>query len=155
MRPMRRASREIRDREALEAIMAEGDFITIATHDAEGPYAVPLDYAYGDGVVWIHCAVEGRKLDALAADPRVGFVVVGRHEVVADGLPCTWTTHYASVIGTGSARIVREGDELREGLGVLVARHGGEPAQLPDDLGRVAVIRIDVEHMTGKASGSE
>jgi nitroimidazol reductase NimA-like FMN-containing flavoprotein (pyridoxamine 5'-phosphate oxidase superfamily) len=68
MRPMRRSQCEIRDPDEVEAILCAGRVLTLATHDAEGPYAVPLDYAYRDGVVWIHCATEGRKLDALRAD---------------------------------------------------------------------------------------
>ena len=47
---------------------------------AEGrPYAVPLNYAYIDGKIYFHCALEGRKLDAVRANPEV-CLAVGRQE---------------------------------------------------------------------------
>jgi uncharacterized protein len=150
---MRRADREIADPAAVEALLREGDVLCLATHDAEGPYVVPLDYAYRDGVVWIHCAPDGRKLDAVAADPRVSFSVVARHELVTEGKPCEWTSRFTSVIGFGHARVVTEGDELHAGVAALVERHGGDPGLLPAEPDGVAVIRIDVDRLTGKASG--
>lgn len=150
---MRRSEREITDPAAVEALLRAGDYLCLGTHDDDGPYVVPLDYAYRDGVVWAHCAPDGRKVAAIAADPRVSFTVVARHDVVTAGKPCEWTTRYASVMGTGRARVIGEGDELHAGLAALVERYGGDPALLPAEPDGVAVIRIDVERLTGKTSG--
>jgi uncharacterized protein len=150
---MRRSQNEITDPAEVEALLRNGDVLHLATSDAEGPYVVPLSFAYSDGVVWAHSAEEGRKIDALTADPRVSFTVVGFAELAdGDGPPCTWSTRYRSVIGSGRARIVTQGPELLQGLSALVERFGGDPADLPAAPRGVAVIRIDVERLTGKAS---
>lgn len=47
----------------------------MAVHDEEGMYIVPLNfgYTYEEDVLklYFHSAGEGRKVDALAADPKV------------------------------------------------------------------------------------
>ncbi len=42
------------------------------------PYVVPLNYGYVDGRIVFHCALTGRKLDGLLADPRVCLTVPDR-----------------------------------------------------------------------------
>lgn len=149
---MRNWKREVTDPATIAEMLEHGQVLHLAMCDEGAPYVVPLTYGWRDGVAWAHCATEGRKLDVLARDPRVCFDITLEAEVVRTGRPCRWSTRYRSLIGFGTARVVTEGPELREGLSVLVAAFGGDPDQLPEDLGRVAVIRIDVESLTAKAS---
>ena len=52
--------------EACIAILDRGTSGILALCGDDGwPYAVPLSYAYRDGKLLFHCAVEGHKLDAL------------------------------------------------------------------------------------------
>ena len=41
----------------------------------EGPYVVPLNYAYVDGRILFHCGLTGKKLDHIRANPQVCFCV--------------------------------------------------------------------------------
>lgn len=149
---MRRSQCEIRDPAVVEDILERNTHLHLAMSDGGEPYVLPLSYGWRGGVLWIHSATEGRKLDVIRAEPRVAFSVVDRVETVREGLPCSWGTRYASVVGTGIARIVEDGPELLEGLSVLVERHGGDPAQLPASPGGVVVIRVEVATLSGKAS---
>lgn len=56
--------------------------------NAEGaPYVVPMNYGFAlapDGrlTLYLHCAAEGRKLDLLRRDARVGFAISALVETV-------------------------------------------------------------------------
>jgi nitroimidazol reductase NimA-like FMN-containing flavoprotein (pyridoxamine 5'-phosphate oxidase superfamily) len=125
-------------------------------HDGE-PYLVTLSYGYDPdaGALFFHLAPEGRKLEAIAADPRVCATVVidGGYEQGA----CRH--HYESVVLRGTMRLVDDPSERRRGMGVLLSHLEEEPGpvwernRLDDEAtyGRVAVARLDIDEMTGKA----
>jgi nitroimidazol reductase NimA-like FMN-containing flavoprotein (pyridoxamine 5'-phosphate oxidase superfamily) len=105
------------------------------------------------GKLYFHCAKEGRKLDVLRANPRVCFQTDVDAEVVVGGNACQCTVKYRSVVGFGTARIVEDPQELRHGLDVLMRQYTEGPQEYPEkSLSRTAVVRIDIEEMTGKQS---
>lgn len=63
----------------------------MAVHDEEGMYIVPLNfgYTYEEDVLklYFHSAGEGRKVDALAADPKVAIEMDTDHYLVEDQMP--------------------------------------------------------------------
>ena len=76
------------------------------------PYVVPLNYAYLEGKIICHCALQGRKLDCIRTNPEVCFTVgrqAGRVRRHGDGDPCHVDSD--SVICLGRGRIVEEVDE--------------------------------------------
>ena len=71
------------------------------------PYVVPLNYAYLDGKILFHCALEGKKLDHIASNPAVCFSVARQQGAVerhAQGDPCHMDCD--SVVCYGTARVV-------------------------------------------------
>ncbi|MQY51812.1 pyridoxamine 5'-phosphate oxidase family protein [Rhodocyclus tenuis] len=150
-RPPRRADREIPTAEA-EALLTAGTYGVLSTVGSDGlPYAIPVSYTYRERVIYVHCAPEGRKLDNLAANPAVSFCVVGHTQT----LPRHFSTEYESAIAAGTARLV-DGDEKERALVALLEKYSPEfMAQghkyIAGKIERVAVLRIDVEHVSGKA----
>ena len=77
-REMRRNSQAL-DRATCEKILAAADTGILTVHGEDGyPYPVPVNFALQDDTIYIHCAKEGHKIDAIRADDRVGFCVMGR-----------------------------------------------------------------------------
>lgn len=151
MRPLRRTDRALSS-EIARQLLEQGEFGVLASADAGGqPYATPLSYVLiGDGL-YVHCAREGRKLDNLAANPRVCFCVVGRTEV----LPAEFATRYESVLAFGSAAEV-EGAEKSAALRALAAKYSpGYPEDGERYIERhqaaTRVIRIHIDEVSGKA----
>lgn len=154
---MRRAKQQLSNTEA-SAILLKGEYGVLGTVGTEGyPYAVPLSYAYAAdgpgplGSLYAHCAPVGRKLDALAADERVCFTVVGESSVAPEKL----TALYRSVMAFGRARLAEDVQEKRTGLLALGAKYcPGLEAMVDDEIekliDRTAVLVIDVEEFTGK-----
>ena len=62
------------DRESMEEILREADIGHPAFVNDE-PYVIPINYAYSKGRIIYHCALEGRKLDLIRANPKICFEV--------------------------------------------------------------------------------
>jgi uncharacterized protein len=149
---MRKANREIRDKAAVRAVMEEALVCRIGLSDDGMPYIVPTNFGLGENCLYLHCATEGRKLDILRKNDRVCFEVDLLREISQEPQPCGWGARYESVIGFGRAVFVNDHDEKRAALDRIMEHNGAEgPFSYPDEtLARTAVIRIDIESITGK-----
>jgi len=126
----------------------------LATHGAEGyPYAVPMNHAVADGALIFHAAVEGHRLQALRADPRACFTVTEGPLEAAEAIPPGTLGTYVSVLVFGRVTELPP-DRQEAALKAFVMRHQpervGEIAQFLRGGRRVAVLRMDVEHISGK-----
>jgi nitroimidazol reductase NimA-like FMN-containing flavoprotein (pyridoxamine 5'-phosphate oxidase superfamily) len=113
------------------------------------PYGIPLNYYYDDeqNAVFFHCALEGKKLDCIAAHSRVAFTVVTHAEIDAPRL----TTLYESAIVTGVASLVTDFDEKKRALvGLCRVLTPSVSADSCKSVSRTAIVRISIETVTGK-----
>jgi nitroimidazol reductase NimA-like FMN-containing flavoprotein (pyridoxamine 5'-phosphate oxidase superfamily) len=149
--PMRRTDRLVTDRAAIDDVLRRADVLHLAMAGEGGPYVVPVNFGYDGERIWVHCAEEGRKLDLIAADPRVCFEACVDVRIVP-GKQCGWGARFRSVVGFGTATLVDDPAEKASGLGVLIEHYSGRPETVPSAKAiGVAVLRIDIESMTGKA----
>lgn len=153
-REMRRAERAL-TKEACEEILNRGETCVIALMGDDGyPYAVPVNYCYTDGKVYIHCAKEGHKLDAIRRCDKGSLTVVGCAEI----LPEKHSTHYQSVIAFGRFRILEDEGEMRRALSLFAAHlapEESEEARLREIdrwFPSVSVLEFTPEHSSGKQS---
>jgi len=150
-RPMRKATKEITDRAELEGILARAEVLFLALHDEPAPYVIPLNFAFADGALWFHGALEGTKLDLIRRDPRVGFSTVIEARVVPAPAACDSNALGSSVVGRGTARVCTDPEERRLGLDALMRHYGiAAPGYRADSLDRTCVVRVDVEELRGK-----
>jgi uncharacterized protein len=150
-RELRRKDRAIDAEEALE-LLQRGEYGVLSTVSADGaPYGVPVSYCVIDGAIYFHCAVQGRKLENLAADARVSFCVVGATEV----LPDLFATRYESVVVSGKAQEVY-GAQKQRALEGLVAKYSSDFQEqgkqyIDSKAQRTRVFMISVSSICGKA----
>ena len=150
---MRRKDREIAGLDRIEAVIRRATVCFLALCDGGQPYVVPLSFGHARGRLYFHSAAQGRKIDLIRRNPRVGFSLEAGHTVVEAENPCNWSLRYESVIGEGWAVMVDDPEEKRFALECILVHYGGT-AQVIDD-GRLAgtsVIRVDIAQMTGKRS---
>lgn len=152
MQAMRKARREIKDENAVRAIMEEASVCRIGLSDDGMPYVVPMNFGLGENCLYLHCAAEGRKLDIIRRNDRVCFEMDLLREVVRGESPCGFSARYESVIGFGRAVIVEEAAEKRAALGRIMGHYGEQgPFTYQDDiLAKTVVIRIAIESLTAK-----
>lgn len=150
---MRRKRQQLSDEESY-AILQKATSGTLALlGDGDYPYAVPISYVFSEGKLYFHSALSGHKVDAIRGCDRASFCVVAQDDVK----PELYTTFFRSVIAFGRIHIVDdEAEKLAAArlLGNRYTPHQDEALQkeLENGLARMLVIRLDIEHLTGKES---
>lgn len=148
---MRRADRKMDDEQVLE-LLQRGEYGVLSLIDPAGnPYGVPLNFAFVEGKVYVHAALEGKKLQCIGHNPSVCFTVVGSTEV----LPDKFSTRYESVMVFGRATVIDPSPEKDEALLALVRKYSRDfmekgMAYIHSDKAKTAVVRIVPEEITGK-----
>ena len=145
---MRRHDRECSESTFLHGLLQKADVVTVAFQTEEHPYVLPLNFVFMNNALYMHSATEGRKLDCVKHNPRVGFCV----HCVLDIDRERATTHYESICGEGRAVLVAAPDEKQQALAALAEKYQSR-CQLPVPervLEKTAVMRIDILRMTGK-----
>jgi len=70
--------------------------------------------------------------------------------------PCNWTMKYRSVIDFGKAFLLEDAQGKRRGLDIIVGHHSGAAHEYlyPEEvIGNIAVIKVEIDSLTGKQSG--
>jgi len=151
---MRRKDKEIIDIDQIQNILDKAQVCRIAMVDGGLPYLVPMCFARQGNALFLHSALKGKKIDALAKTPEVCFEVDILMETIGSDEPCGWTMIYQSVIGFGRAVFIEAEEEKKKALTIIFERYARNRGEFSTDKIRgTAVIRIDIESMTGKASG--
>ena len=154
-RDIRRSDRALAADEARE-ILARAEHGVLATVGADGwPYAVPVNHVLSEDVLYIHCAVEGHKLENIAHEERVSFCAVASATV----LPAELSTLYESAVVFGRAALVTDPTEKQRALELLAVRFCGALTPEAEETiatsgPRTAVVRIRIERIAGKAHRS-
>ena len=112
---MRRAEFEVKDKSALENLLAECEHGTLSLVDDGEPYGVPLNFVYFDGAVCFHGTREGRKAEAIAKSPKASFSVVKPYSLIpsyfSDTAACPATQFFASAHISGNIDLVEDDNE--------------------------------------------
>ena len=150
-REMRKKNRQLSTEEAI-AILEKCPWGTLSTVGEDGwPYGLPVNYIVEDGIIYIHCAKTGHKLDNIRHNDKVCFTAVARANVLA----AEFSTDYESAVAFGRASFVDD-SEARLALQLIIEKYSPEFKTAGDAMVQqmadvTQVIRIDVEHITGKA----
>ena len=154
-REMRRSNQQLEREECLR-ILGEGENGVLALLGEGGyPYAVPLNYVFDDGAIYFHCAAEGHKIDAIRKCDKASFCVIEADEVDE----AAYSTRYRSAIAFGRVRLVEDAAEKRRSLQALCDRFCPATPEitaqkLEKSLGKVMMVCLTIEHLTGKESNA-
>jgi len=107
----------------IDAILIEGQVGYLALSRGNQPYLVPLNFLYEDGFIYFHCALRGRKIDYIRANPRVCFQTGETGGLIAGDNPCSHNYHYRSVIIEGTLEEVVDSFEKEKILRLLTAKY--------------------------------
>jgi nitroimidazol reductase NimA-like FMN-containing flavoprotein (pyridoxamine 5'-phosphate oxidase superfamily) len=139
-------------REEMERILREETVGYLGLSVEDKPYVVPLNYGYVQGKILFHCALTGKKLDYLRANPQVCFTV-GRQssQVVRHPQGALCHVENDSVICYGLARIIESVAERREILNTF--NHCLQPNAAEITLeaaSKCYAVEIKITEMTGR-----
>jgi hypothetical protein len=118
----------------------------LGLNDGAQPYVVPTDFAYDNGVIFIHSPRDGKKSGLARKDPHVCFEVDKFNDDV---------TEYSSIIIRGDIEEVFDDPGKRDAMKLLAgkaarspgwhAHPGGKGANMPS----ISIFKIKVKEMTG------
>ncbi len=152
---MRRKKKEIGCSKIIDDLLASCPVGRLGTNGKDGyPRIKPLNFVYLNGKIYFHSAKEGEKIDDIVRDSRVAFEIdepIGY--VKSNNNPCSAKYLYRSLMMRGKAAIVTDDKESLLALRSLMEKYqpeGGYRDFLPEKLNVTAVVRIDIEEVTGK-----
>lgn len=154
---MRRRDKQISDRAEIDAVVEAAEVCRLAFARGGEPYVVPVSFGYDGSAIYFHTAQEGRKLEFIAANPRVCFELEAGVALRADPEdPCAWSFAFASVIGYGTVTELTSADDKAHGLNRIMRHYSGREWRIaPAAAATTRVWRIDIESVTGKRSPGE
>jgi nitroimidazol reductase NimA-like FMN-containing flavoprotein (pyridoxamine 5'-phosphate oxidase superfamily) len=152
---MHRKEKEITERSILIEILKKGKFSSNALCREGEPYIVTLNYGYDHSrnALYFHCAAKGLKLDFIEANTKACATVIEDL-----GYKIGECEHaYRSVVLWGRMHIVKELQEKKHAIDVLLAHLEDDPQQVKEKsikseetYEKVGILRLDIEEMTGK-----
>lgn len=151
---MRRKDKEIADGAKIESIIRRSMVCRLAMVDENRPYVVPLCFGYKDHSLYFHSARNGRKMDVLKKNNAVCFEFDIDYEAIKADNACEWGMKYESVIGFGKASFIDDVEAKREALDIIMQQYSSGVFTYSDaKLKNTVIIKVEIEHMTGKQSG--
>ena len=150
-REMRRIKQALSGGECVKLLKEEKRGVLAVSGDGGYPYAVPIDFYYDEeeNAIYFHSAQKGHKIDAMKNCDKVCFTVMNGGERRED-----WSYYVKSVIVFGRAAPVTDPDIKLKKLRAFGMKYYPSEEELEKeltfDLERVELMRITVEHMTGK-----
>ncbi|MCQ2200714.1 MAG: pyridoxamine 5'-phosphate oxidase family protein [Bacteroidales bacterium] len=145
---MRKESRQMSAEWALE-VLDRAPYITMSMTDTDGmPYSVPLSLARTDEkTFYFHCAMEGKKLDAINKNPNVCLSAVSKCKPTVGPKDGSFTLEFKSAIAFGKAEIVNDEAEKISALRAICERFlpkhmDAFDVSIARSLARTAVVRI-------------
>lgn len=152
---MRRKDREITDQAAIKNIISQAQICYLGMSINDQPYVIPLNFGFAENTIYIHCALEGKKLEIIKKNPQVSVAFSIDAQIIMDGPPKTWTSYYKSVIAFGKANIIKDITEKQKGMQIVLKHYAGNEVNIDaKQLTNMSMIKIKIESMTGKRNPS-
>lgn len=141
----------------IEAIIRQCAYCTVGIIDLEGnPYVLPMNFAYCDGVIYLHSGPEGSKIKMLERHPRVCITFCEGHELVYmhRQVACSYSMKSRSVMCRGNVRFIEDMDEKRRVLDALMQQYTDNECKYAEPaLRNVKVWEVKVDKLTCKSFG--
>lgn len=120
------------------------------------PYVIPMNFAIEDGMIYLHAAREGKKIDVLKGNPNVCVAfstdhqLFHRHEPVA----CSYGMKYRSVLAFGKVVFIEDYNEKERIMNVIMKKYTGrEFTYNAPAINNICVFKVEVDRFEGKESG--
>jgi len=120
------------------------------------PYVLPFNFGYKDGIIYLHSAKTGKKMDILKSRPQVCIVFSTDHMLRAQSeqVACSYSMHYRSVQAFGEIEFIEEKEEKIEALNIIMANYTERSFNYNEpSLREVCTFKVKVREFSGKIFG--
>jgi nitroimidazol reductase NimA-like FMN-containing flavoprotein (pyridoxamine 5'-phosphate oxidase superfamily) len=152
---MRRHDKEIKDEKIILDILQNSELCRLGLVENNEAYIVPLNFGYKDGIIYMHSAPHGRKMEVLKRNNQVAFEIEYGSSIITGDNACKYSARYRSVMGKGTVSIVTGIEAKKGGLDIIMDKYGFQGNKMYDEasLSRMIVLELKIESITGKQSG--
>lgn len=155
---MRRERQEITDKTIIEEILSTSEICRLGFIDVDRPYILPFNYGYQDGLIFIHCAKEGKKIDLINKNNVVCIEIEQIAKIERYEKACKWATTYRSIIGYGLVEIITDLEQKRKSLDVIMKHNGANSSHNlnyeTSQLEAMSILKIRITEISGKQSSN-
>lgn len=151
-RKMRRFKQEVSLEECEKILTDEIRGVLSVIGDDDYPYGIPVDFLYEkkDNAIYIHGAKEGHKIDSIKKNNKVSFTTYNKGFLKDND----WALHPTSVIIFGKADLIDDIKVAEDKCCKLALRIYPNKEDIEEEiklaLDKVQLIKINIEHITGK-----
>jgi nitroimidazol reductase NimA-like FMN-containing flavoprotein (pyridoxamine 5'-phosphate oxidase superfamily) len=149
---VRRQDRLLNEPEAT-SLLQTGEYGVLSMQAGnEGGYGIPINYAWdGQHAIYLHCALEGHKLNSIAECNKVSFCVVGKTNVISN----KFTTGYESIILKCTAHIGLSTKERMKALELILEKYSPNDKETgmkyaKKSFDQTEIIRLKIIEWSGK-----
>jgi len=140
----------------IEKIINSVDVCNIAMVDGDKPYVLPFNFGYRDKIIYIHSGPGGRKTTVLKKNNNVciSFERDGELHFVSEGVACSYSMKFRSVIAEGKLQFIEDFDEKVEALNIIMKHYTKKEFEYSSPaVHGVCVMKIVIEKISGRKRG--
>jgi uncharacterized protein len=126
------------------------------TDENNMPYVVPFNFGFKDGIIYLHSAQQGKKMDILRKNNKVCIAFSTDHLMAwqnAD-VACSYLMKYRSVQVFGHVEFIEDFNEKIEGMNIFMQKYTGRDFQYgAPSIHEVSIYKVVIDKMYGKELG--
>ncbi len=150
-------SRPLTQFSEIEEIIQKCDHCNVAMIDLDHkPYVLPMNFGYHDGILFLHSAPAGKKIDILRQHPETCCSFSTDHLLrwQDSTVGCSYSMKYRSALLYGKIEFVTDFAEKEQILHHFMQHFGAKDYRLSAPaIGNVCVMKMPVERFEGRAYG--
>lgn len=141
-----------------EDIIKRCKVCNVAMVDSDGmPYVLPFNFTYNEGVLYLHSAPEGKKIDILNQNPNICVSFSTDHAMhhQNEEVACSYSMRYRSVLIYGKVHFIEDIKQKEDVLNKMMAHYTKREKfkySMPA-LKNVKIFKVDIERMDGRTFG--
>lgn len=120
------------------------------------PYVLPFNFGYNDGIIYLHSAPEGKKIDILKNNPSVCISFSNGYELrfQSEQVACSYGMKYRSVLAFGKVTFIEDYDEKVRVLNIIMKHYTGKEFEYNSPaVNNVLIYYVKVEKFEGRVHG--
>lgn len=141
----------------IEEIIRKCPYCTVGITDHEGnPYVIPMNFAWQDGIIYLHSGPEGSKVEMVTKHPQVCINFCEGHELVYmhKQVACSYSMKSRSIVCRGKVRFIEDMDEKYRILDIVMRQYTNDKFGYSEPAVRnVKIWEVKVEDMTCRSFG--
>lgn len=150
-------NRPVTNKKDILDIIKRSQWCHLAMIDVEGkPYVIPLNFGFKDDVIYLHGAMQGKKIDALKQNPGVcvNFTLDHVLRYQSENVACSWSMKYRSVLCYGNAEFITDPEEKVAAFHIIMSQYSDNKFTFnPPSIREVNVWKVEVERFEGRVYG--